>query len=136
MLSRMGSSCALLLLSPDPSALHEARRGRWERHYGFRLRRGLTFRQHCDHDDCTEPEHLYLVEGVPEQTDRRWRRAVSSGPRGWNRGTANPRAKLTPIAVHSIRIEYAAGASVAQLALAHGLHERTVYRILSGEVWK
>jgi len=126
----------LLLMDLSAELLHEVRKRAWEKHWGFRLRRGLGFRQRCRDEQCLRVEHLYLVELATSPMRRLWKRASGAGPGGWNRGTENVKAKLDEGQVAAIRQSHAAGATVGILALVYRVNESTIRRALKGKTWK
>lgn len=144
-----------------PRALDHAGRGRvwvdgklklahravWECVRG-QIPAGALLCHHCDNPTCVNPNHLYVGTPLTNGRDmsvrkRTWahrdperakRVGVEFGKRNtWSRGDANPKAKLTPEQVISIRTD---SRPTKELVAQYGVHRTAIQRIRSGKQWK
>lgn len=84
----------------------------------------------CHNPPCCNPRHLAL--GTPAQNTADMHRA---GRAYRAIGELSSRAKLTEEAVRAIRRRRSAGEQVRALAREFGVHEHTIYRVVTGQRW-
>ena len=92
---------------------------------------GLSVCHHCDNPPCVNPAHLFLGTHAENMLDR-----DQKGRRPPPVGERNGRAKLLAAEVACVRVEHAAGLSVAELALKYGVSKSTIGSITRGTTWK
>jgi len=89
---------------------------------------GLFVLHRCDNPPCVRPDHLFLGTIRDNQVD--------SMNKGRNvRGTMNPRAKLDPDKVRSIRALYASGQTKESIAAMFGVSSPVIRGIVNGTGW-
>jgi hypothetical protein len=108
---------------------------------------GAFLCHHCDNARCANPEHLYVGDGKTNVQDmwergRHWTQqqperaraiGIESGKKNtWSKGSANPKAKLTPVQVGEIA---ASGDKTRFLAARFGVDRTTIQRIRRGALW-
>ena len=54
----------------------------------------------------------------------------------WNVGSDNPRAKLTEFKVNQIRVDFADGKSIAELAKEYGVTKSNIWYVVRVRTWK
>lgn len=54
----------------------------------------------------------------------------------WNVGSDNPRAKLTEIKVNEIRIQFADGKPIRELAKEYGVTKSNIWYVVRVRTWK
>lgn len=92
---------------------------------------GALLRHRCDTPACVNPAHLEPGTDLDNMAD-----SIARGRRASFRGTRNPRAKLTPAQVASIRALYGAGGvRLVDLAAAFGIGKSQVSNIVRGREW-
>jgi hypothetical protein len=109
----------------------------WVLHHGEIPENGFVC-HHCDKPACVRPEHLFLGTQVDNMQDmaRKHRGGSQRHPETLERGAARYCAKLDDDAVREIRRRHAAGEGTRSLALAFGVNNGTVYRIVHRQRWK
>jgi hypothetical protein len=96
----------------------------------------------CNNPGCVNPKHLRWDMPKGNHDDRVKAGTHSPPPPSKNnppvlRGADNPRTKLTPEQVLSIREDYEAGKHTAlELSKMHEISKPTIYQILSRRSWK
>jgi integrase len=97
------------------------------RRVAWRLTRGALGQKQavlasCGDDLCCNPDHLFTVPlGSPRSAA----------------GTANGRAKLTPLMVAEIRRAYAAGErTIKELSVLNGVSPRAIRKVVDGTSWR
>lgn len=105
-----------------------AHRVAWELYRGP-IPAGLYVCHKCDNILCVNPDHLFLG------TSRDNRQDMVRKQRGGFRGCRNPKCKLTEASVRSIRLMWAGGRSVGDLAASYCVNKATISNIVSGRTW-
>ena len=83
---------------------------------------------HCDNPGCVRPEHLYVGTSADNNADM-----VSRGRIARQRGTSNPRARLTEAQVREVRRRRDEGPT--PLAQEFGVRRQSISDILAGRTW-
>lgn len=114
-----------------------AHRVSWELHNGP-IPPGMLVCHKCDNPSCTNPKHLFLGTVQDNSIDCARKGRVRGGmPKGKARGTRNPQAKLSDVAVLEIRTAYAGGGvTYFDLAARHGVTYATIGSIVRGDHWQ
>ena len=107
----------------------KAHRYAWVLEHGSFPPDGLHVLHRCDTRDCVNAAHLFLGTNDDNVADR-----VSKGRSASQRGSRNPRAKLTQEQVEAIRAE-AGKTNTAVLAARYGVSRKTVQVVISGSSW-
>lgn len=100
----------------------------WELEHGA-IPPGLCVLHRCDNPRCMKLSHLFLGTPGDNAADRDAKNRV-------RHGTAHPMARLTDERVRQIRRARARGATVAEIATAHGVVYGTILKVLRGQTWK
>lgn len=88
----------------------------------------------CDNPKCCNPAHLFLGTHRDNMADMT-AKGRRLGRHKNNTGTANPRAKLTENDVRDIRVLFAGGKLLREVAAIYSLSIPTVFAIRSGRNW-
>ena len=83
----------------------------------------------CDNPPCCKPAHLFIGTPADNVADRNAKGRTVSVARP---GESSPAAKLRASTVLAVRYAHEAGASMKELAVAHGVHPNTIQSIVSG----
>lgn len=101
----------------------------WELATGESLPKGMVIRHTCDNPPCTNPAHLLVGTHADNVNDR-----VEHGQP--NKGTDNPRAKLTDDDVRTIRRLSHSGMAQKTIAKQFGINQANVSMIVTRQTWK
>lgn len=149
------SGCWLWMHKTDRQGYPIAKRNRKE----FRVHRasyeaahgvipsGLFVCHRCNCPSCVNPVHLYLAtnagnladaarDGLMVHGDQHWTRRHRGNSRPWTGGEHHWKARLTWEQVHQMRIAYAHGETIRQLAERYRVHYDTAYAAIHGLTWK
>ena len=102
-----------------------AHRMSWVIHHGS-IPEGLQVLHKCDNPSCVNPKHLFLGTNLDNMRD------CAKKGRRINRGTKNPRAKITEDDVRSIRADERRQVDIAK---QYGLAQTTVSDIKLKNLW-
>jgi HNH endonuclease len=87
----------------------------------------------CDNPPCVNPTHLFLATHAENMADKAVKKRA---PGASQPGEQNPLAKLTNVAIVSIRRRYATGEwTQAQLGAEYGVEQTTIGQIVRGRRW-
>jgi len=86
---------------------------------------------HCDNPPCVNPAHLFLGDRKANARDM-----VAKGREARGDNGRHGIAKLTPVAVISIRESYASGQRLRALTRQYGVSARTLLSLVRGETWR
>ncbi len=89
---------------------------------------GLNVCHTCDNPPCCNPSHYFLGDNKDNTNDK-----ISKGRQC--RGESNGAAVLTKEAVIKIRADHSNGIKVAEIALANGICQAHVYKLINREAW-
>jgi hypothetical protein len=90
---------------------------------------GFCVCHQCDNPFCCRPEHLFLGTKADNSADMANKGRSTQGER-------NRHAKRSAEAVKEIRARRAGGEKLASIALAFGVHYKTINRITTGVTWR
>ncbi len=108
---------------------------------------GMLLCHHCDNPSCVNIAHLYVGTSADNSRDmvdrdrhfsvRHPEAAAEMGRKlglqnTWARGTGNPKAKLSPEQVATIKVD---GRPTRFLVADYGVTRTTIQRIRSGDLW-
>lgn len=94
---------------------------------------GMFVCHRCDNPPCCKPAHLFIGTPADNVADRNAKGRTVSVARP---GESSPAAKLRASTVLAVRYAHEAGASMKELAVAHGVHPNTIQSIVSGRSWR
>ncbi len=119
--------------------LFYAHRAAWE-HAKGPIPPGLFVCHRCDNPPCCNPAHLFLGTHRDNMADMSAKgRKMGSRSKLKNvpkfRGERNPKAKLSWLAVSDIRTQRNAGKKLAELALAFGVDQSTISKVVNNHIW-
>lgn len=112
-----------------------AHRFAWRIEHGV-IPKGFSVLHRCDTPACVRVDHLFV--GTPKENNRDMeRKGRARYPFGQKRptGLLNPRAKLSPKLVSTIRTRRLAGERCIDLAAEYAVHRSTILEISSGKHW-
>jgi hypothetical protein len=92
---------------------------------------GLLVCHTCDNPPCVNPNHLFLGTNDDNMKDM-----AKKGRSSDNRGSKNPKAKLTEQDAIQIRKLHKQGMTGAELGRNFGVVKETIYDIINGKRWK
>jgi hypothetical protein len=92
--------------------------------------KGVVIRHKCDNPPCIEPTHLLAGTNLDNIRDK-----MQRGHTDYNKGDANPRAKLTDDQVRTIKQRLAEGSQNKVLAAEYGINCATISGIKHGKNW-
>lgn len=100
-------------------------------HLGRNLERNQHACHRCDNPPCVNPAHLFLGGARANHLD-----CIAKGrtAKSYNRGTSNPKAKLTEDQVRYIRRLAGAG-SYKEIAQQAGVPKSVAYKVITGRAW-
>lgn len=98
----------------------------------------------CDQPYCCNPSHLFLGTNADNTKDsarkgRRngWKISASRKAAGMARGERNPKAKLSLLNAHRVRMLYVnGGVPSKKIGEWYGVHPATVMSIVRGRTWR
>jgi HNH endonuclease len=86
----------------------------------------------CDNPPCTRPDHLFLGTGTDNIRDaQRKGRLVGAG-----KGERHHRAVLTDDDVRSIRLRFAAGTPMREMAVEYRVSAVSIWSVIRRKTWK
>ena|SRR3990167_1953531 len=92
---------------------------------------GVFVCHRCDNPPCVNPAHLFLGDRKANARDM-----VAKGREARGDNGRHGIAKLTPVAVISIRESYASGQRLRALTRQYGVSARTLLSLVRGETWR
>lgn len=111
-----------------------AHRVSYELHHGP-IPPGMSVMHSCDNPPCVNPEHLSLGTHAENMADAATKGRMSNRKRG-QVGERHPHAKLTWSQIREIRVQAEAGVKQADLARLHQVSKATIWRIVTGKMWR
>jgi hypothetical protein len=101
---------------------------------------GMFILHSCDNPSCCNPEHLSV--GTPKDNTQdmmnkgRYKLPINAFKKGHGAGESNIKSKLTKEDVEFIRAYPTHYGSQMELVLRFGVTRDTIYKIISGQIWK
>lgn len=89
---------------------------------------GLFVCHHCDNRSCCNPAHLFIGTQADNDADRTTKGRSS-------RGEQHPYAKLTDATVRELRLRYAQGEMIRDLAREFGVSSNTAWQAAKRKTW-